>query len=91
MIALTISPSYVQESLLSTELNLKETDHMLDRRVVGKHTTILNTIIQYLKKQGGQAWMGLIWLRRGTNGGLFWILDLTNLSDPLNVGNFLTR
>jgi hypothetical protein len=44
MIALTISPSYVQESLLCIELNLKETDHMLDRRVVGKHTTILKQI-----------------------------------------------
>jgi len=45
--------------------NLKGRDHLEDLGVDGK---ILEWI---LEKKGGKVLIGCIWLRRGTNGGLF--------------------
>ena len=45
--------------------SLKERDHFED---LGVNRIILKWV---LKKQVGRAWTGLIWLRRGTDGGLW--------------------
>ena len=44
---------------------LKEIDHLEDKGVDGRIP--LNWII---RKQGREAWTGLIWFRIGTSGGL---------------------
>jgi hypothetical protein len=48
-----------------SEYSHKETDHWEDQDVGG--WTLLKWI---LERQGGMEWIGLMWLRRGTNGGL---------------------
>jgi hypothetical protein len=32
----------------------------------------INKKLQLIKQQAGRAWVGLIWLRIGTSGGLLW-------------------